>query len=119
MPRDERSSGGSLLSDLSGRVVCWALFLAAVHVFYYAAAPLITRFCKRTYPKAPTNDVPAPLIQNMIEVSKHAFPLYVTMPMLTDLFQVKGWSMACDSVEACGPRLVCDQVHMLKIVVSV
>ena len=38
----------------------------------------------------------------MVEVSLQAFPLYVMVPVLVDLFRVRGWSMACDSVAACG-----------------
>jgi lathosterol oxidase len=95
-------SGDSLLSDLSGRFVCWLAFYAAIRVFYRTAAPGISGYAARKYPKAPTSTVSQKLVENMIEVSEHAFPLYVTVPVITDFFKVKGWSMACDSVEDCG-----------------
>jgi len=95
-------SGGSLLSDLCGRFVCWCIFYAAIIAFYHTAAPFIRSYCARRYPDAPTSAVPQKLVDNMVEVSREAFPLYVTVPVLTDLFQVKGWSRACDSLEDCG-----------------
>jgi len=95
-------SGGTLMSDLSGRLICWLVFYVAILGFYHSAAPFVAWYCKRKYPDAPTVAVPQKLIDNMIEVSHHAFPLYVTVPLLTDLFMIKGWSMACNSVEECG-----------------
>lgn len=35
-------------------------------------------------------------------MSHAAFPLYVTVPLLTDFFQVKGWSQACGGIDDCG-----------------
>jgi len=95
-------SGGSLLSDLSGRFFCWLLFYVAILGFYHVVAPLVVRAVARKYPNAPASNVPHNLMQNMIEVSHSAFPLYVTVPLLTDLFQIKGWAVTCDSVAECG-----------------
>lgn len=95
-------SGGSLLSDLSGRFFCWLLFYIAIQGFYHVVAPLIVRAVAWRYPKAPASQVSPKLMENMIEVSQNAFPLYVTVPVLTDLFQVKGWAATCDSVAECG-----------------
>ena len=58
--------------------------------------------CRRRWPKAPTSNLDQRLVDNMVEVSLQAFPLYVMVPVLVDLFRVRGWSMACDSVAACG-----------------
>ena len=63
---------------------------------------MMRAYYSRRYPHAPTSAVPKNLVENMIEVSHHAFPLYVTVPLLTDWFQVKGWSMACTDIESCG-----------------
>ena len=95
-------SGDSLLSDLSGRYFCWLLFYGAILIFYHTSAPMIRRWCERKYPNAPTSAVPQKLVDNMIEVSRLAFPMYVTVPLLTDLFQIKGWAASCDSIEECG-----------------
>jgi len=95
-------SEGSILSDACGRLVCWSIFYAAVLMFYHTFAPAIRAFHERKYPKAPCSAVSQKLVQNMIEVSRKAFPLYVTVPMLTDFFQVKGWSRACNGIEDCG-----------------
>jgi lathosterol oxidase len=46
--------------------------------------------------------VPQKLVDNMKEVAHHAFPLYIMVPILTDWFMVKGWSMACEDVQECG-----------------
>lgn len=96
---------GSLLSDVSGRFFCWLMFYVAILAFYHTAAPVIQIYCARKYPLAPTSLVSQKLIDNMIEVSHRAFPLYVTVPLLTDFFQVKGWAVTCDSVEQCGGLL--------------
>ena len=61
-------SGDSLLSDLSGRFVCWLAFYAAIRVFYRTAAPGISGYAARKYPKAPTSTVSQKLVENMIEV---------------------------------------------------
>jgi len=95
-------SDGSLLSDLCGRLVCWCAFYALIHIFYHIFAPGVRAFCERWYPDAPTSAVPQKLVDNMIEVSHAAFPLYVTVPLLTDFFQVKGWSQACGGIDDCG-----------------
>ncbi|EOD34033.1 hypothetical protein EMIHUDRAFT_441353 [Emiliania huxleyi CCMP1516] len=89
-------SEGSLLSDLCGRLVCWCAFYALIHIFYHIFAPGVRAFCERWYPDAPTSAVPQKL------VSHAAFPLYVTVPLLTDFFQVKGWSQACGGIDDCG-----------------
>ena len=95
-------SGGSLLSELSGRFLCWLAFYAAIIGFYNSFAPAISAYTKRKYPNAPTNAVPQKLVQNMADVSHDAFALYVCVPLLLDFFRVRGWSMACDSIEDCG-----------------
>lgn len=93
---------GSLLSDLSGRAIAWLVFYVAILGFYHVVAPFVVKMVARRYPDAPASKVSPELMANMIEVSQHAFPLYVTVPMLTDWFQVKGWAVTCDSVEDCG-----------------
>ena len=95
-------AGGSLLSDLCGRFLCWLMFYVAILGFYRIVPPMVRGYCARRWPNSPTAAVPDKLVANMIEVSHHAFPLYVTVPLLTDLFMVKGWSRACDTVEDCG-----------------
>ena len=95
-------SGGTLLSDLLGRFFTWLFFMVAIVGFYQTVPPMMRAYYSRRYPHAPTSAVPQKLVDNMIEVSYHAFPLYVCVPLLTDLFMVKGWSMACESVEDCG-----------------
>jgi len=95
-------SGGTYLSDICGRCLCWLMFYVAILGFYATFPPAVRWYYARKYPNAPTSNVPQKLIDNMIEVSHHAFPLYVTVPLLTDLFMIKGWSMACNSVEECG-----------------
>ena len=95
-------SGGTVLSTLCGCFTCWLMFFVAIRLFYDFGAPLIVRYIASKYPKAPTSLVSPKLIENMREVSHQAFPLYVTVPMLTDLFQSKGWARTCNSVEECG-----------------
>ena len=95
-------SGGTLLSDVVGLATCWSMFFVAIVGFYHTVAPLIVRRYERMYPDAPTSKVTAPLIKNMIEVSRRAFPMYVTVPVLCDFFRQKGWAMSCDSLEECG-----------------
>ena len=95
-------SGGTLLSDLSGRFLCWLVFFIAIHGFYATVPPLIRWYYANKHPNAPTSIVPQKLVDNMIDVSHAAFPLYVTVPVLTDLFMSKGWSQACESIEECG-----------------
>ena len=95
-------SAGTLFSELVGRFVCWLAFYLAILGFYRFFPPAIEAYCKWRWPDAPTSAVPKNLVENMIEVSHHAFPLYVTVPLLTDWFQVKGWSMACTDIESCG-----------------
>ena len=96
--------GGSddLLSFASGRLCCWFVFYLAIIGFYHTACPAIRWYCRRRWPKAPTSNLDQRLVDNMVEVSLQAFPLYVMVPVLVDLFRVRGWSMACDSVAACG-----------------
>jgi len=95
-------SGGTLLSDLSGRLVTWLFFYGAIHGFYRTVPPAMRVYYARRYPDAPTSAVPQELVDNMIEVAHHAFPLYIMVPILTDWFMVKGWSMACEDVQECG-----------------
>ena len=95
-------SGGTLLSDLSGRIVTWLFFYGAIHGFYRTVPPAVRWYYSRRYPDAPTSAVPQELIDNMKEVAHHAFPLYIMVPILTDWFMVKGWSMACEDVQECG-----------------
>jgi len=95
-------SGGTLLSDLSGRLVTWLFFYGAIHGFYRTVPPAVRWYYSRRYPDAPTSAVPQELIDNMKEVAHHAFPLYIMVPILTDWFMVKGWSMACEDVQECG-----------------
>lgn len=92
----------SWASDVSGLLFCWAIFLTALFIFYNIFAPLIELWARRKYPNAPTTKVPKPLMDNMREVAQHAFPLYATMPVLTDFFQKKGWAATCDDIEDCG-----------------
>lgn len=89
-------------SDVSGLLFCWLVFLVALFIFYNVAAPLADAWAKRKYPNAPTSKVPTRLVANMKEVAQHAFPLYATMPVLTDFFQKKGWAATCDGIEDCG-----------------
>ena len=93
---------GTLLSDLVGRLACWSIFYVAILIFYNSFAPLVRWAVAKRYPNAPASRVQQQLVDNMIEVSHHAFPLYVTVPVLTDWFLVRGWSMACTTVEECG-----------------
>lgn len=79
-----------------------SFFYGAINALYYAGCPLITKYVARKYPNAPTSAVSEELVRNMKQVSSEAFPLYVTVALLTDLFLIKGWSMACDSIEECG-----------------
>ena len=95
-------SGGTLLSDLSGRIVTWLFFYCLIHIFYRTVPPAMRMYYARRYPDAPTSAVPQKLVDNMIEVAHHAFPLYIMVPILTDFFMVKGWSMACEDVQDCG-----------------
>ena len=46
-----------------------------------------------------------PLQQHMVDVSHAAFPLYVTVVCLTELFRKKGWSNTCDSLEVSANAL--------------
>ena len=95
-------SGGSLLSDACGLFSCWLFVYTALRGFYATVPPLLRWYHARRYPKAPTSNVTEPLIENMKEVANAAFPLYATVPILTDLFQRKGWAMTCDDVADCG-----------------
>ena len=95
-------SGGTLLSDLSGRLVTWLFFYGAIHGFYRTVPPAMRVYLAHRYPDAPTSAVPQKLVDNMKEVAHHAFPLYIMVPILTDWFMVKGWSMACEDMEECG-----------------
>ena len=95
-------SGGTLLSDLSGRIVTWLFFYGAIHGFYRTVPPAMRVYLAHRYPDAPTSAVPQKLVDNMKEVAHHAFPLYIMVPILTDWFMVKGWSMACEDVQECG-----------------
>ena len=69
---------------------------------YRIVPPIIDAWAKRRYPNSPTALVSAPLMANMKQVAEHAFPLYATMPVLTDFFQKKGWAATCDGIEDCG-----------------
>ena len=93
---------GSVASDVCGLLSCWAVFFTVVRIFYALVPPAVDAWTKRRYPDAPASKVGAKLQQNMIEVAQHAFPLYATMPVLTDFFQKKGWAATCDGVEDCG-----------------
>ena len=93
---------GSLLSDLCGLFSCWLVFYMAVTIFYRTVPPMVDLWAKRRYPEAPTSKVAQNLVENMKEVAEHAFPLYATMPVLTDFFQKKGWAATCDDFEDCG-----------------
>lgn len=95
-------SGGTFVSDLLGRVVAWSFFMAAIAAFYRLGASFAQAYCKYRYPRAPTNNVPLKLVGDTIKKSYRAFPLYVCVPLCTDLFAVKGWSVSCASVDECG-----------------
>jgi sterol desaturase/sphingolipid hydroxylase (fatty acid hydroxylase superfamily) len=94
--------GGTVLSDMCGLLSCWLMFYVAILIFYHVFAPLSRAFHAWKYPNAPTSRVAPALVKNMIEVSRQAFPLYVTVPMLGDFFRWKGWGMTCDSIQECG-----------------
>ena len=91
-----------LLSDVCGLLSCWLVFLIALFFFYKLVPPLVDAWARHRYPNSPTTKVTAPLIANMKEVAEHAFPLYATMPVLTDFFQKKGWAATCDGFDDCG-----------------
>jgi len=91
-----------VLSEVSGRAFCWLFFYVAIVLFYNTIPSMVDAYCAWKYPKAPSTAVPHKLVQNMKSVSHHAFPLYVTVPLLTDWFMVRGWSMACHSIHECG-----------------
>ena len=76
--------GGSddLLSFASGRLCCWLVFYLAIIGFYHTACPAIRWYCRRRWPKAPTSNLDQRLVDNMVEVSLQAFPLYVMVPVL-------------------------------------
>jgi len=95
-------SGGTYLSTACGLLSCWAAFYLAIHGFYHVVVPLVVRYHAYKYPKAPTSLVPPPLVDNMVQVAHAAFPLYVTVPMLTDVFMSKGWAKTCYGIEDCG-----------------
>jgi sterol desaturase/sphingolipid hydroxylase (fatty acid hydroxylase superfamily) len=94
-----------LASDLCGLCACWLVFFLAVLIFYRTFPPLVDAWARRRYPNSPTALVSAPLVQNMKDVAEHAFPLYATMPVLTDFFQKKGWAATCDDIADCGGLL--------------
>ncbi len=85
----------NIASDILGILLSWAFFYLALILYYHTIVPLTALAVRRLYPKAPTARVPKPLIDNMVEVSHAAFPLYVTVPMLCDVFRKKGWSQTC------------------------
>ena len=91
-----------LLSDMCGLLSCWFVFLLAVSIFYRIVPPVVDAWSRRRYPKSPTAMVSTELQNNMKEVAEHAFPLYATMPVLTDFFQKKGWAATCDGIDDCG-----------------
>lgn len=95
-------SGGTFVSDLLGRVIAWSFFMVAITVFYQLAGSFAQAYCKYRYPRAPTSNVPFRLIGDTIKKSYRAFPLYVCVPLCTDLLAVKGWSVSCASVDECG-----------------
>jgi len=95
-------SGGSYLSDACGLVCCWLVFYVAIVLFYATAAPLVNAYVSSKYPNGPTSKVSQPLVANMKDVAQSAFPLYVTVPMLTDYFQKSGWARTCDDIGDCG-----------------
>lgn len=98
-------AGGTLWSDIAGRCSAWLFFMVSISVFYRTVPPLMRRYYRRKHPHAPTTNVPQALIDSMVDASQRAFPLYVCVPVLTDLFVAKGWSMACGSFEECGGML--------------
>ena len=84
-----------IASDLSGILITWLFFYTLLLLFYHSVCPLVTYCVKTKYPNAPTSKVPNPLIRNMKEVSHMAFPLYVTVPMMGDVFRKKNWGLTC------------------------
>ncbi|KAL3924298.1 MAG: hypothetical protein SGPRY_003959 [Prymnesium sp.] len=92
----------SLSSVVCGCILCWAFFYIAAMCFYNFCVPLCVNYYAYKYPKAPTSQVAPPLVQNMIEVSHRALPLYVTVPVLTDLFQSMSWAKTCYGIQDCG-----------------
>ena len=95
-------AGDSLASDIAGILTTWIAFYSGLCVFYSMFAPAVARLAEAKYPDAPCNKVSPSLVANMKEVAKTAFPMYATMPVITDFFVKKGWSVACDSMEECG-----------------
>ena len=92
-------SGGSLLSDACGLFSCWLFVYMALRGFYATVPPLLRWYHARRYPKAPTSNVTEPLIENMKEVANAAFPLYATVPILTDLFQRRAQVCGMEATE--------------------
>ena len=95
-------STGTLVSDITGRAFAWIFFMAAINIFYQTVPSLVQTYCKYKYPLAPTSNVSHKLIDEMMQKSYRAFPLYVCVPLCTDFFVVKGWSSSCETVKDCG-----------------
>lgn len=88
--------------DICGHVFAWLFFMAVISVFYQLVPPLVRTYYKCKYPLAPTSNVSQQLIDEMIQTSYRAFPLYVCVPVCTELFIIKGWSKTCETIEDCG-----------------
>lgn len=91
-----------LASEFCGMALCWCFFYVGILGFYHAICPLCCAYTRWRHPDAPCNLVKKPMQQHMVSVSHAAFPLYVTVVLLTELFRKKGWSNTCDSLEECG-----------------
>ena len=91
-----------LVSDLLGCCVTWGVLWVGAVGFYHTCTPLATGYARRYYPHADTNKVSEKMHAMMVKNSHVAFPLYVTVAMLGELFRKKGWSRCCYSLEECG-----------------
>ena len=91
-----------LVSDLLGCCVTWGVLWVGAVGFYHTCTPLATGYARRYYPHADTNKVSEKMHTMMVKNSHVAFPLYVTVAMLGELFRKKGWSRCCYSLEECG-----------------
>ena len=87
-------------------IAYWGGMMLSIVLFYEIVGKLIEGYYKYRHPDAPTSNVSPKLVKHMVQTSYRAFPLYVCVPLLIEIFVTNGWSAACVSIEDCGGTLV-------------
>ena len=80
--------------------------MLSIVLFYEIVGKLIEGYYKYRHPDAPTSCI-SQLVKHVVQTSYRAFPLYVCVPFVGEIFVTNGWSAACVSIEDCGGTLVC------------